>query len=84
MHRPLDPSEICALDFKHEFRPSAICSVSATIGIDQTIFEIFDESGYSAAPQKSTVMHPCLVAHQQAPKGRRRVVARSPVEAAAF
>jgi hypothetical protein len=53
MHRPFDPSEIRALDFKHEFRPSAICSVSATIGIDQPIFEISDESGYSAARQKT-------------------------------
>jgi hypothetical protein len=33
-NRLAEPSEICALDFKHEFRRSAICSVSATIGID--------------------------------------------------
>jgi hypothetical protein len=33
-----DPSKICALDFKHEFRPFAICSVSATIGNDRSIF----------------------------------------------
>jgi hypothetical protein len=33
-----DPSEIPALDFKEEFRRSAICSISATIGIDRSIF----------------------------------------------
>lgn len=33
-HRLSDPSEIRALDFKHEFRRSAICSISAVIGID--------------------------------------------------
>lgn len=36
-NRLADPSEICALDFKHEFGRSAICSVSATIGIDRSI-----------------------------------------------
>jgi hypothetical protein len=30
-----NPSENCALDFNHEFRPYAICSVSATIDIDR-------------------------------------------------
>jgi hypothetical protein len=29
--------EIYALEFKGQFRPSAICSVSATIGIDWSI-----------------------------------------------
>jgi hypothetical protein len=29
-----DPSEICALDFKREFRRLGICSISATIGIN--------------------------------------------------
>jgi hypothetical protein len=33
-----DPSKICALDFKKEFRRSAICSVSQTIDIDWSIF----------------------------------------------
>src|SRR6185312_5419262 len=33
-----DPSEICALDFKHEFGRSAVCSVSATIDNDRSIF----------------------------------------------
>jgi hypothetical protein len=36
-HRALKPSEIRALDFKGEFRRSAICSVSATIGINRSI-----------------------------------------------
>ena len=40
-----DPSEICTPDFKHEFRRSAICPVSATVGIDWSIFEICGESG---------------------------------------
>ena len=33
-----DPSEICALDFKHEFGRSAVCLVSATIDNDWSIF----------------------------------------------
>jgi hypothetical protein len=37
-NRFLDPSQRSALDFKREFRRSAICSVSATIGIDRSIF----------------------------------------------
>jgi hypothetical protein len=32
------PFEIRALDFKQEFRRSAVSSVSATIGIDWSIF----------------------------------------------
>jgi len=32
-NRLLDPSKNCALDFKHKFRPSAIRTLSATIGI---------------------------------------------------
>jgi hypothetical protein len=37
-NRLTDPSKIRALDFKQEFRRFAICSVSATIGIDRSIF----------------------------------------------
>ena len=37
-HAP-DPSVICALDSKKEFRPSAISSVSETIDIDRSIFD---------------------------------------------
>jgi hypothetical protein len=33
-YRLPDPSEICALDFKREFRRLEICSISATIGIN--------------------------------------------------
>jgi hypothetical protein len=36
-NRLCDPSEICALEFKGEFRRFRVCSVSATIGIDQSI-----------------------------------------------
>jgi hypothetical protein len=39
-NRPADPSEICALDFKQEFARFPISSVSATIGIDRSIFAI--------------------------------------------
>jgi hypothetical protein len=35
-----DPSEICALDFKGQFPRSAISSVSATIGINWSIFSL--------------------------------------------
>src|ERR1700746_2293054 len=38
--RLADPSEICALEFKGEFRRFAICSVSGTIGINRPIFDI--------------------------------------------
>jgi hypothetical protein len=33
-----NPSDICALDFKREFRRLGICSISATIGINWSIF----------------------------------------------
>jgi hypothetical protein len=39
-----DPSEICALEFKAEFRRFGIDSISATIDIDQSIFKICGES----------------------------------------
>jgi len=39
-NRLTDPSEIRALDFKDEFRRFATCSVSTTIGIDQSIFDL--------------------------------------------
>jgi hypothetical protein len=35
-----DPSEIFALEFKGEFRRFKISSVSATIGIDLSIFDV--------------------------------------------
>jgi hypothetical protein len=35
-----DPSEICALDFKGEFRRFGICTVSPTIGINWSIFDV--------------------------------------------
>jgi hypothetical protein len=39
-HRLRDPSEIRALDFKGEFRRSAICSPSATIAINGSIIRL--------------------------------------------
>jgi hypothetical protein len=40
-----EPSEICALEFKGEFRRFGICSASATIGINWSMSEICGESG---------------------------------------
>jgi len=62
-NRLADPSEICALDFKHEFRRSTICSVSDTIGIDRPILGIFrndwghqlSEKRPSATAQRASV-----------------------------
>jgi hypothetical protein len=53
-HRSPDPSENRALDFKGEFRRSAICSVSATIDIDwSTFLEVLREGGVSILPKKT-------------------------------
>jgi hypothetical protein len=37
-NRLADPSEICALDFARQFPRFRICQVSATIGINRSIF----------------------------------------------
>ena len=50
-----NPSKIRPLDFKSEFRRSAICAVSATIGIDWSTLGIFRESGVTRMAQKKTV-----------------------------
>jgi hypothetical protein len=50
-NRLVDPSEIRALDFKHQFRRSAICAVS-TIGVDWSNLEIFREDGIITLAQK--------------------------------
>jgi hypothetical protein len=52
-NRLRDPSEICAIDFKHEFRRFAICSVSATIGIDWPICDLRSDRAPSAPRQKT-------------------------------
>jgi hypothetical protein len=39
-NRLSDPSKICALEFKGEFRRFEISLVSATIGIDRSILDI--------------------------------------------
>jgi hypothetical protein len=54
-HRLLDPSENRALDFKGEFRRSVLCSVSATIGIDRSIFLKLIENAINARQWKNTV-----------------------------
>jgi hypothetical protein len=49
-----DPSEILALEFKGEFRRSAICSVSQTIDIGWSIFlGVLRKSGVSSPPKKT-------------------------------
>jgi hypothetical protein len=54
-NRLADPSEVCALEFKEEFRRSAICSVSATIGINR--FDSAHPTDYVAvgSPAEKTV-----------------------------
>jgi hypothetical protein len=54
-HRARNPSEICALDFKGEFRRSAISSVPATIGIDWSIFSNLLSKRQPGATWKNTV-----------------------------
>jgi hypothetical protein len=49
-NRLADPSEICALESKREFGRFAIRSVSATIGIDRSIFEIRSDETSLARP----------------------------------
>jgi hypothetical protein len=54
IHHIPDPSEILALEFKGEFRRSAICSVSQTIDIDWSIFlGVLRKSGVSSLPKKT-------------------------------
>jgi len=47
-----DPSEIRAPEFEGEFRRSAISSVSATIGLNWSIFAIFCESSVTSLAKK--------------------------------
>jgi hypothetical protein len=54
-NRLADPSEICALEFKGEFRRFKICSISATIGIDWSIFDIRAVLSRLAPSAKRTV-----------------------------
>jgi hypothetical protein len=51
-HRAPDPSEICALDFKENFRRFAIWSISATIGIDWSIFLNIEQAAGARHPEK--------------------------------
>ena len=50
-----DPSEICALDFKAEFRQFGICSVSATIGINWSILFVVGRDSVVGSAVKKTV-----------------------------
>jgi hypothetical protein len=51
-NRLADPSEICALDFKQEFRRSEILSVSGTTGADRLNFKFCGESGFIGLAEK--------------------------------
>jgi hypothetical protein len=55
-HRLSDPSEICALEFKGEFRRFGICTVSATIGIDRLIFD----AAFPASSEQQCAKRPSL------------------------
>jgi hypothetical protein len=54
-NRHPDPSEICALEFKGEFRRFGIGSVSATIGINWSIFDVVDRDSIIGLAVKKTV-----------------------------
>jgi hypothetical protein len=65
-NRLVGPSEISALDFKHQFQRFMVCSSSATIGIDRSIFSDgrrpfwqFPEKDRdeAAAPESSAILH---------------------------
>ncbi len=71
-NRLSDPSEISALDFKHEFRQFAICSVSQSIGDDRSIFFQLIENVIDTYHGKKTVSrsdHRCERPAQEAVSG---------------
>jgi hypothetical protein len=43
-----DPSKICALEFKREFRRFKVCSGSATIDNDRSIFHLINPAAHFA------------------------------------
>jgi hypothetical protein len=55
---PPDPPEIWAVEFKEEFRRSAICSVSATIGMNWSIFSAGRPAKRHPRFAKKTVTRP--------------------------
>jgi hypothetical protein len=65
-----DPSEIRALDLKGEFLRFAICPVSATIGIDRSIFKICGESGVIGLAGKTPSAHTHLLLRSEAPRAK--------------
>jgi hypothetical protein len=50
-----DPSEICALEFKGEFCRFGICTVSATIDINWSIFDISSGISFVSLLAENTV-----------------------------
>jgi hypothetical protein len=54
-NRLRDPSKICALEFKEEFRRFGICSVSATIDDDRPISAVRRFTPCGASREKNTV-----------------------------
>jgi hypothetical protein len=63
-----DPSKICALEFKREFRRFGVWSVSATIDIDWPIFPLIDSQQPQNRPSRNyrtpeRVTRPALVSN---------------------
>jgi hypothetical protein len=56
-NRRIDPSKICALEFKGNFRGFGICSFSPIIEIDWSICEPSDKGGIASFEEKRTVSH---------------------------
>jgi hypothetical protein len=57
-NRLADPSEIFALEFKGKIRGIGICSISATIGIDRSIFVILAANCAMGLAEQKTVSVP--------------------------
>src|ERR1700737_1993878 len=68
-NRLADPSEICALEFKGELGRFGSCLVSATIGIDWSIYEPSSTRCVASLEEKRTVsQHQRSIRHEH---GRR-------------
>jgi hypothetical protein len=66
-----DPSAICALDFKGEFRRIGFCTVSGTIDIDRSIFDILTVKPVIRGSAKNTVRG-CAADSPLTPRSRRQ------------
>jgi hypothetical protein len=81
-NRLADPSEICALDFARQFPRFRICQVSATIGINRSIFVRRHNDAASAHAAGNTVSasgaNPFAITRAQCFAGRRSVSTKAP------